>query len=300
MTRPYGKWRRDGRLLRAGQTFQRGGHAAGGAARPRSLIASGRGRAIWVSQGTTDSRTLASTRSIDVRDFGRSARADPARLLDHPSRTGLLGALRSQPYRRIPAGRGIGRRYVRTDLCEMLPSDCRVLNLGALLRELVIAAYDFGWDYGIDSHEARAMLVLIGEIGRQSSAPLFIPEGRDNRLRRVTAFLHRHPDDKRSLEEWASQVGASARTLARLFRSETGLSFSQWRQQLHLTRAVEMLLEGASVTQVAYALGYASPGSFSAMFARSMGEPPSLYCRARHGALGVDVLDRHCFKRAIR
>ncbi|SFX09008.1 AraC family transcriptional regulator [Azotobacter vinelandii] len=190
--------------------------------------------------------------------------------------------------------------YVRTDLCEMLPSDCRVLNLGALLRELVIAAYDFGWDYGIDSHEARAMLVLIGEIGRQSSAPLFIPEGRDNRLRRVTAFLHRHPDDKRSLEEWASQVGASARTLARLFRSETGLSFSQWRQQLHLTRAVEMLLEGASVTQVAYALGYASPGSFSAMFARSMGEPPSLYCRARHGALGVDVLDRHCFKRAIR
>ncbi|MFC0711579.1 hypothetical protein [Azorhizophilus paspali] len=36
----------------------------------------------------------------------------------------------------------------------------------ALLRELVIAAYGFGWNYGIDSHEARAMLVLVGEVGQ--------------------------------------------------------------------------------------------------------------------------------------
>ena len=42
---------------------------------------------------------------------------------------------------------------------------------------------------------------------------------------------------------WIDRVlaGASPRTLKRLFQSETGLSFGQWRRQVRLIAALEML-----------------------------------------------------------
>ena len=73
------------------------------------------------------------------------------------------------------------------------------------------------------------------------------------------------------------EAGASERTLARLFRSETGMTFAAWRQQLRLIRALELLAEGTAVTEVALAVGFDSPSSFIAMFRRSLGTTPSRY-----------------------
>lgn len=121
------------------------------------------------------------------------------------------------------------------------------------------------------------MQVLIDQIGMAQQAPLFLPEGRDARLRKVTESLHHNPGDDRNIEQWASVAGASTRTLARLFVKETGLTFSAWRQQLCLIRAVEMLIDGQSVTNTAIALGYESTAGFTSMFSRTMGESPSNY-----------------------
>ena len=67
------------------------------------------------------------------------------------------------------------------------------------------------------------------------------------------------------------------RSFTRLFRRETGMSFAEWRQQACLAMALQRLVAGVSVTEIAFDLGYDTPASFSTMFRRVLGVPPSRY-----------------------
>ncbi len=60
----------------------------------------------------------------------------------------------------------------------------------------------------------------------------------------------------RPLEELCAGVGASKRTIERLFLRETGATVGRWRQQVRLMEALRLLADGMSVTQVAYLVGY--------------------------------------------
>ena len=83
--------------------------------------------------------------------------------------------------------------------------------------------------------------------------------------------------DQRPLEGWATTINTSARTLARRFQSETGLSFGAWRQQARVLEAMGRLGGGAAVTEVAFDLGYESVSAFSAMFHRATGASPTQF-----------------------
>ena len=65
-------------------------------------------------------------------------------------------------------------------------------------------------------------------------APLLLPISKDERLARVMKLLIEEPASQDGLEQVAKKAGASPRTLARLFRSETGMTFSQWKTRLLL------------------------------------------------------------------
>ena len=92
----------------------------------------------------------------------------------------------------------------------------------------------------------------------------------------VTALLD-DPADRRSLAEWSETVGVSERTVARLFRTHTGLSFTQWRQALLIHHALSLLAEGQSVQDVSDVCGFAQPSTFIAAFKRVMGTTPGAY-----------------------
>ncbi|MEM8795906.1 MAG: helix-turn-helix transcriptional regulator [Pseudomonadota bacterium] len=172
------------------------------------------------------------------------------------------------------AFRGI---YVSPDLCSDLPLATSFLQVDALSRELIEAAAHRPWDYAEDSPDSRLMNVLLDQIRILADAPLALPDARDERLRRVTAELRGAPNDNRTLADWASLGGMSERNFTRRFREETGMSFSAWRQQLLVLKAVEKLAIGEAVTRVAIDLGFASPSSFAAMFKRETGFAPSAY-----------------------
>jgi AraC-like DNA-binding protein len=72
-------------------------------------------------------------------------------------------------------------------------------------------------------------------------------------------------------------IGASERTVARLFRDELGTSFGQWRQQVLLARALTLAARKRPMSEIAAELGYASPSAFSAMVRRTLGAPPSRF-----------------------
>ena len=67
------------------------------------------------------------------------------------------------------------------------------------------------------------------------------------------------------------------RTLARLVKNETGMTFGRWRQQLHIVIALQRLSAGARVQQVAEELGYESVTAFITMFKKALGKPPARY-----------------------
>jgi AraC-like DNA-binding protein len=167
--------------------------------------------------------------------------------------------------------------FLAPDVCECLPDHPCVIGVSLLLRELVHRASSWSWNVDLDERQQRVMDVLLDEIHHATHEPLHLPMPIDRRLLRIAQAVIAQPQDNRSLEEWAAWGGLSPRTLSRLFRAETALSFAQWRQQARLTRGLEQLADGAPVAAVADALGYASTSAFIAMFRRSFGHSPARY-----------------------
>jgi AraC-like DNA-binding protein len=167
--------------------------------------------------------------------------------------------------------------FVDHSCTASLPQDCMVVAVSPLLAELLVRATRYGNDYPASGKEARLVDVMLDEFGSLQPTPLHLPLANDKRLRRVMDLLLEEPADARDLDELAAICGASSRTLARLFRKETGLTFLEWRKQLRLLEAIDLLGQGRPVTQVALAMGYRSASAFIAMFRRSLGASPNRY-----------------------
>jgi AraC-like DNA-binding protein len=172
----------------------------------------------------------------------------------------------------------IGSLYIEPGRAGSLRDGCGILFVQPLLRELMlrfIAApplYPEG-----DTREERLVTVLLDELQAAPLEPLHLPMPTDRRLRRLVEAMIDDPSLRFTIGEWGARVGASNRTLARLFQRETGMSFVRWRQQLHVGLALQGLASGQSVTNVALDLGYESTSAFIAMFRRMLGTTPARY-----------------------
>ncbi len=167
--------------------------------------------------------------------------------------------------------------FITPDIKHGLPDRPCVIGVTDLMRALVCRASSWTWEGQLDAEQERLMAVLLDEMRRAPHESLYLPMPIDRRLLRVAQAVLEQPHDNRGLDEWATWAGLSARSLSRLFRAETALSFAQWRQQARLSRALEQLAEGEPVASVADALGYASVSAFVAMFRRSFGQSPKRY-----------------------
>jgi AraC-like DNA-binding protein len=147
-----------------------------------------------------------------------------------------------------------------------------VVTVGPLQREVIRTLTG---DDGLTARQRyHLQQVALDQLRRVDVLPLCLPTPTDPRLVALTALLHDDPADGRPLRELGRVVGASERTLSRLFREQTGITFPQWRGQLRLHHALELLATGASVTQVATACGYRSASAFIEAFRHAFGETP--------------------------
>lgn len=167
--------------------------------------------------------------------------------------------------------------YVRDDAAAFMPSACKVMSVSPLLRELIVRATELPVQIDESGPAGHVVALILSELRGLQSLPLQLPMPRDARLRALCESLLEAPGDQRPLDAWAATINASARTLARRFQSETGLSFGAWRQQARVLEAMGRLGGGEPVTQVALDLGYESVSAFSAMFHRATGTSPSQF-----------------------
>lgn len=118
---------------------------------------------------------------------------------------------------------------------------------------------------------------MLDELRRANSLRLGVALPQDKRLRRLCEAMLDEPLRHADLDGWAAEVGASARTVSRLFRDELGSSCAQWRSQVLLARALTLAARKMPMNLIAHELGYASASAFTAMVTRTVGMPPSRF-----------------------
>ncbi|MGW5575016.1 AraC family transcriptional regulator [Nocardia thailandica] len=147
-----------------------------------------------------------------------------------------------------------------------------VLSASPLLRELIIACSDPG---ELPAEEtARLRGVLLDRIRRSPDEPLRLPAATDPRLRAACALVEADLSVPWTLAGLGRRVGASERTLTRLYRTEFGLTYPGWRTRLRLHHAVRLLAESVPVTEVAHRCGWASASAFIDVYRRALGHTP--------------------------
>lgn len=169
--------------------------------------------------------------------------------------------------------------YLDQDQLTELPPTCVVFDVSPLLQELVSEAVRINNDYHADSRDARLMSLIMDEIRTASWSRRRFPMPRDPRAIRVCNAILKTPHSNATLASFSKEAGASPRTLERLFITECGMSFSQWRREVRLNIAVRLLSEGESISNIAVDLGYDSTSAFSLMFRKALGVSPSAYLR---------------------
>lgn len=171
--------------------------------------------------------------------------------------------------------------YIEAQEARELPAQCCVLEVTTLLQSLILEAITVEQQYPWQSAAGRLFRTLRDRIAVAQAVPLHLPWPEDPRLQTICSQLQLNPADSRPLEQWGQLVGASSRTLTRLFQRQTGIGFSQWRQQLRLQQAIQYLAEGQTVTTTAMTLGYDSASAFIHMFQKQLGVTPGEYFRSR-------------------
>ncbi len=171
--------------------------------------------------------------------------------------------------------------YVRPDRWSIHWDRPTAVTARPLLADMIAYLYDESLD---PPQRARAEAFLADLLEPVDVTTIEIRMPCDERAERVAAGIVSDPADGRTLSAWGRQVGASSRTLARLFVIETGLSFARWRTLARLRAALPALAAGRPVSTVASQVGYDSSSAFVAAFRRETGLTPGAYFDLGGGA----------------
>ncbi|EKN4605801.1 helix-turn-helix transcriptional regulator [Vibrio parahaemolyticus] len=121
---------------------------------------------------------------------------------------------------------------------------------------------------GETSHEEvlHLLAVLHDQILKSNvqTFQLLLPQ--DRRLKLIFEQLTDEPALSCSLKEWGEKIGASERTLSRLFAKEFNTSFLLWRQQIRLIYSLSLLDESLSIQAIADLVGYQNDSSYIKAF----------------------------------
>lgn len=202
-----------------------------------------------------------------------------------------VGSFIAPPQRAIWVPAGLEHEVISSPNTEMrslyldrtatgwAPDHCRVLEIDRLTRELVERFCAGPVEYDEQGADGRLAQVLLDQLRAAPEVSLSLPLPRDARLQHLCRHLQAQPDDNRSLGQWGAVLGASEKTLSRLFLRETGLTFRAWRQRMRLLGALGPLESGQRVTDVALACGYESTSAFIAAFRQQFGTTPGEFFR---------------------
>jgi AraC-like DNA-binding protein len=155
-----------------------------------------------------------------------------------------------------------------------------VVRVSKLLHQAILALFD-----GRNDPARTELLIRLAmlELHHAEDSATFVPLPQEPRCRRAAEIVLSDPTRQHDTETLAREVGTSARTLSRLFSSETQLSFKSWCQRARIAAAIEKLSTEANVPvkQLAADMGYASIPAFSHAFRQVTGKSPTEFAATK-------------------
>ncbi|RTR32759.1 AraC family transcriptional regulator [Shewanella atlantica] len=161
-----------------------------------------------------------------------------------------------------------------------LSQGVKIISVNALLQALIERMAMWEWDKPIKEQTA-AMALLAEELEAAPEEPLLLPLPTDPRLKSWLSALRSGEELPLALKIMAKEIGASEKTISRIFSKQTGMPYQAWRQQWRLHGAIERLALGGSVSEVAFSLGFSSDSAFISFFKQHLGNTPSQYIKVK-------------------
>ena len=142
-----------------------------------------------------------------------------------------------------------------------------------------------------DKFKERILTIttIQGDILDKSRENIFIPEpipqefqsnkALPTKTHEAKSYIEKHFSEKVYIEDVAKRCNMSTSTFSKLFKKEHGQGFSEYLTRYRINQARKLFAtSSASVTDVAYAVGFHDHSYFTRIFKRYVGIPPSEYC----------------------
>ena len=163
--------------------------------------------------------------------------------------------------------------YFDPSLAARLPRKIRIFDVTPLMR-LLIERMAF-WPFEKPENEqVNTLNLFIEELNNSKDVYLQLPLPKDYRLQSWIAKIDDEAFTAPSLASLSQLVGASEKTITRIFNRETGMPYQSWRQQWRLLGAIELLSSGSRIPEVADRLGFSSDSAFIYFFRQKTGQTP--------------------------
>ena len=169
---------------------------------------------------------------------------------------------------------------VNTAQAGNITTQSSIFAITPLMNALIDESDTLTVNYAWESTQGRVLRLLRDKMCNIFPVDIFLPYPKDQRLKSITNRLLQHPSLKTDLVSWGKFVKASPRTLSRVFKKETHITYSEWRQRLNVQTAVKYLSQGECISNIAQLLGYESSSSFIYMFKKQMGISPNQFLKS--------------------
>ncbi|MGE5308634.1 MAG: response regulator [Deltaproteobacteria bacterium] len=128
----------------------------------------------------------------------------------------------------------------------------------------------------IDPERTKEIIETL--LARKRGEPEITASDIEGKIERVKKFTERNGDKKVCLKDAAVAVCLSPKYLSRIFKQSTGTGFSEYKLQLKIKRAKELLeTTGYNIDQISDKLGYQNAESFIRIFKKMIDLTPTEY-----------------------
>lgn len=156
--------------------------------------------------------------------------------------------------------------YLNPNFCGIYKKKIRAISLTPFLKELLQEIRRKCVSTDNLDEISHLLAVLHDQIHREEILTFKLLLPKDRRLKLIFDKLSDTPALDWSLKKWGEKVGASERTLSRLFVKEFNTSFPRWRQHLRLIYSLSLLDEDLPIQAIADRVGYQNDSSYISSF----------------------------------
>ncbi|MCW8335342.1 AraC family transcriptional regulator [Vibrio paucivorans] len=166
--------------------------------------------------------------------------------------------------------------YFDQSVSPELEHQVKVFDVSPLFVALIERMAFWPWDIP-DKLTTNTVALFFEELASLKEQHLSLPMPTDRRLIPWLSRLQIGDAIVPQLNTLSQTIGASGKTITRIFAKETGMPYQNWRQRWRLQKSIEMLSSGLQVNDVAYQLEFSSDSAFIAFFKQQTGLTPLQY-----------------------